>query len=739
MRQFGGKSAPRLFVFAAYAVCLLLTEHTFVVTARAVAPYDGQRPQIEATRIAREEAPTIDGDLSDPAWQKAARTDRFYQVFPQEGAEPSQKTVAYIMFDDKTIYVAFEAFESEMDKVAASVGERDGGIFKDDSVRVMFDTYGTGRDGFVFHMNSIGARQESLVENNVSLAGEWDTIWKAKTKTLEDRWIVEVSIPFQSISYDPNLESWSVDFDRRITRGNETIRWSAINRSISPFDISQAGTLTGIRDIDKGIGVDAQAFLSGRWQRHWPDPYREDDFLVEPSGNVFYKITPSLTGLVTINTDFSDAPLDERRINTSRFSLFFPEERDFFLQDASLFEFGGRPFNEEQPNGRPFFSRNIGLVRGEPTDLLAGAKLSGSVGPYNIAAFSSLVGEHDEIGSQALSVARLSADVLNESRLGMIITNGDPLGEIENTVVGADFQYLDSTLFGNQRLQADFFFMRSMSSDDNSTGNSFGTEFALPNDKYNARVLVKQIDKEFDPRLGFVLRPGTRQYEGQLRYRHRQRGWFLRSFDIGTEWDIFTDLSNVVLTRINEARTRIEFHSGDRFTFKFIDRFEKIRSDFILPNDLTVPTGEYHFQRGHMFYDGFFGNPFSLELEVECCTWFDGDRLDVDAEAEWRISPFLKLLMKYEYVTIDNPRGSIEVHIADAGINLNFTPDMQFASQIQYDNISEDFNYLGRFQWEIRPETELFVSYSHEAETDLDRFTSETSGATIRIGNTFRY
>lgn len=721
------------------AVVLAVFNSMWGGPAVAVDPRDGARPVVEAVRIEREEAPKIDGDLSDAAWQKAARVDEFYQVFPREGAPPTQKTVAYIMYDERTIYVAFEAFETEMDKVSATVGERDGGVFKDDSVRVMFDTYGTGRDGFGFHMNSIGARQESLVENNVSLANAWNTIWKAKTKVLHDRWVVEVAIPVQSISYDPNAESWGVEFDRRITRGNETIRWSAINRSISPFDISQAGTLKGISNLEKGIGIDAQAFLAGRWQRHWPEAAREDDFVLEPSGNVFYKITPSLTGVLTINTDFSDAPLDERLINTSRFSLFFPEVRDFFLQDTSLFEFGGRPFDREQPSGRPFFSRNIGLVRGEQSDLVGGAKLSGSLGPYNIAAFSSLVGQHEDVDSQVLSVVRLSADVLSESRLGMIFTNGDPVGEIENTVIGTDFQFLDSTLFGNQRLQGDFFYMRSLSDDEESSGNAFGAEIALPNDKYFARALAKQLDGDFDPRLGFILRPETRQYQGELRYRHRQRGWFLRSFDIGTEWDVFTDLSNIVLTRINEAKTRIELHSGDRVTLKYIDQFEKLRTTFVLPDGLTIPAGEYHFQRGHMFYDGYFGRPFSLELEIECCAWFDGDRLDVDAEMEWRISPFIKLLMNYEYVTIDNPRGSIEVHIADAGINLNFTPDMQFASQIQYDNISENFNYLGRFQWEIRPETELFVSISHSAKTDLERFTSDISGATIRIGNTFRY
>src|SRR5690348_13349892 len=345
------------------------------------------RPSLAATRITPAEAPNIDGDISDLVWQKAPALDEFYQLEPREGAPASERTIVHMLYDDKNLYFSFMVFDDEPQKITAHIKARDGSIDQDDFVRILLDPYKTRRNGYVFEVNALGARREGLVQNNSDFLYEWNTFWNAKARMLPNGWSAEVVIPFRSISYDKATTDWGFDLMRIVRRKNERIRWSGISEIIQSPDISRAGTLTGVTDIDQGLGLDIQAYSAIRYQRDW-DVLGHSGFQFRPSGSAFYKITPSLTGTLTTYTDFSDTPLDQRQVNIGRFGLFFPETRDFFLQDAAAFEFGGLLLHDD-PNGRPFFSRNVGLINGShPVDLLAGVKLSGNYEGFDIGALS---------------------------------------------------------------------------------------------------------------------------------------------------------------------------------------------------------------------------------------------------------------------------------------------------------------------------------------------------------------
>ena len=384
---------------AAVALCVLvMAGNAFAEDApgNAARDFETYSPRIEAARISVEEAPEIDGDLSDAAWSRAAIVEEFYQVEPNEGTAPSQPTRAYIMYDQKHFYVAVHAFDSEPDKIRRSQLQRDPALEDDDGVRILIDTFGSFRDSYFFAMNPNGAKNDALVENNNNFRDEWNVIWRGKAKVVEDGWIAEFAIPFQSISFDASLDEWNLQIVRTIRRNNEEIRWANIDRNRSRIDMTNPGRLAGIDDIKSGIGLEIQAFAAGTVVHDWQTD--ETDFEFNPSGNVFYKVTPSLTASLTFNTDFSDTGLDERQVNTGRFSLFYPETRDFFLQDAAVFEFGGRIYNNGPVNGLPFFSRNIGIVNGRPVDIVAGAKLSGKLGPANVGLISVRTAAADEIG-----------------------------------------------------------------------------------------------------------------------------------------------------------------------------------------------------------------------------------------------------------------------------------------------------------------------------------------------------
>ena len=303
------------------------------------------RPSLPATRISSSQAPTIDGDVSDPVWQKAPALDEFYQLEPHEGAPADERTVVRVLYDENNLYFSVMAFDDEPQKITAHIKARDGSVDQDDFIRIYFDPSMTRRDGYMFEVNPLGARREGLIQNNVNVLYEWNTFWSAKSRILSNGWSTEVVIPFRSISYDKSRADWGFDLFRMVRRKNERIRWSSIVETIPSSDISRSGTLTGISGIDGGLGLDIQAYSALRYQRDW-DGQGHSGFQFRPSGNAFYKITPSLTGTMTANTDFSDTPLDQRQVNIGRFGLFFPETRDFFLQDAASFEFGGLPLQQ---------------------------------------------------------------------------------------------------------------------------------------------------------------------------------------------------------------------------------------------------------------------------------------------------------------------------------------------------------------------------------------------------------
>ena len=714
--------------------------------AQTAAPRDfaTYRPTVAANYT--EAVPVIDGDLSDPAWRNAAVIDEFYQADPVEGAAPSQKTRVLVMYDDRHLYFGVHAFEVDTDDIDARIMQRDGQLFRDDFIRFLIDSYDTGRDSFVFEVNPLGARREGLGENNQSITFEWDTIWRADARIVEDGWTAELAIPFQSISVDPNADDWGFQISREIRRTNERIRWSSINQALRTVDMSRAGRLSGIKDVEYGFGFDAQIFGTSAWRRNWERPNREDDFTFEPSGNAYYKITPSLTGTLTFNTDFSDAELDARQVNTTRFSLFFPETRDFFLQDSQIFEFGGAPlrrpgFNSTGGgvNGRPFFSRRIGILDEGAVDIAAGAKLSGSLGPVNIGALSTRMRRSGDLDPQQLSVMRASVDVFGETRMGAILTHGDPLGETENTVIGTDFQYRNTEFFGDSIVTADLFYQRSISDVEADEDDAFGVEVAFPNDRYFGRLMFKEIGEGFTPKLGFANRTGVRQYDGVFRYRVRPQSSFLRTIDFTTDNRIFTDLYNAVETRENEIEVAFENNVGDDLSVYVIDAFEDIREAFELPTDIIVPIGEYRFQRAGFEVGTGRSRPFQIEIGVECCEFFDGDRLDLSGELLLRPSRFFSITLEHEINRIDLPTGDVTIHVSAVNSVISLTPNAQFVSQLQYDNISEGFGYSGRFRWELRPETEIFLALTHSALTDLQDFRSQTSGAALRIGNTFRF
>ena len=452
----------------------------------------------------------IDGRLDEPAWAQAAiiAADDIHQILPVEYSAPSQVTRFLVLYDDDALYLAADMKDDRPELMTAKV-LRQGGAnsWLDDQFNIFLDPFNDKRGGYRFQVNPHGVRQEGLFRGADQVQWQWNGIWQAGAQQGVDGWIAETRIPFKTISFDPETDSWGLNFNRRVARTNETMGWVSRNRSQSP---AISGELTGISGLQQGLGLDVVPSMTIVERRDFSP--RGDTSDAEPSLDVFYKVTPSLNAALTLNTDFSATEVDDRQVNLTRFGLFFPERRDFFLQDADIFEFGrigqramdspfARPLEE---NALPFFSRRIGLsATGQPVDLEGGAKLSGRAGRWTIGTLAIRQDEFQAVAPSSLFVGRVAANVLAESAVGLIVTDGDPLSNVDNSVAGVDFRYQNTRLPNGRTLESEAWYQQS--STDGREGNdaAWGIRAWSPNTAgFRGGVGIKQVEANFNPALG---------------------------------------------------------------------------------------------------------------------------------------------------------------------------------------------------------------------------------------------
>jgi hypothetical protein len=737
-----GRKAISAFRFAAFAVFASLSGG-----AAAQAQVDMTLPVVEITRIDEAQAPVIDGFLDDPVWQTVPAQDQFRQIEPVYGAEPSERTVLRIAYDSNNLYVSIYAYDSEPDQIIATQKEFDGNLGRDDSVKIFIDPNLTRRNAYVFEVNSLGGYVDALIQNNTDFIKNWHAIFQVDGKRVEDGWTGEVAIPFRILSFDPSGTEWGFDVYRWIRRKNENVRWGLRPLGARDNDVSMVGTITGLEGMNQGLGLDVELFGVTRFE-HFENGLQEEGINFRGSGNLYYKITPALTGVVTVNTDFSDSPLDAVQVNTTRFSLFRDETRPFFLQDAAAFEFGGRSFSTEGfegggtiNNGRPFFSRNIGLVDGAPVSLVGGGKLSGQLAGFNIGALGVKTHDPHSGNEEILSVARISRPILAESQLGIIATHGDPTGETTNTVLGADFQYANSNFSGaGDRVLGSAFYLQSFS-DVHGDDSEFGASLLYPNEPWGGELHFKQVGEDFRPALGFANRRGIREYRAEGAF-VRRYGGRLRQVGAQVQNEMTTDLHDVLESRETLLRAYVQLNSGDFIQGVGGNVFENVLEPFELPNGVIVPAGHYnwsHFGPRLRFSNN---RRVSGVINFACCGFYNGTNFRTRARVSWTPNETFGFELSHDMDLIRLPTGSVDIHILEFTTNINITPRMNIGTTAQYDNISKQFNFLAQYRWEYQPGQTIFIavgeSASIESFTD-PHYVSQATSAVIRLGRTLQF
>jgi hypothetical protein len=370
---------------------------------------------------------------------------------------------------------------------------------------------------------------------------------------------------------------------------------------------------------------------------------------------------------------------------------------------------------------------------------VAGGKVSGQLGKLGLGGLLVHTNGTETTDGQTLAAARITQQVLDQSKIGIVFTNGDPTGATENTVAGADFQYRNSTWFDGDTLKADFFYERSFS-DVYGDDDTFGATISFPNEPFSTRHSFKEVGENFFPALGFVNRGAIRNYNGEMEWREVLNGeTFMRWWEVGTWYDVTTDLGNNLESRENGVWGGFLTQSVDSAFINIFNSYENVLSPFELPKGVIVPAGEYEWTNATLSLESSASRPISLRVEVACCSFFSGDRLRTFAGMNWRPNSTFDIGMQHQFQNITLPTGDVEIQIYAMNVSINFTPDMQLRTQVQYDNISETFGLSSRYRWEFDPGSELFVSLGESGELlNGNHYRSDTTQASIRIGHLMR-
>ena len=725
--------------------CLLLA---FTSQALGQLPATDARKSVQMVRT--DTAPIIDGRLDEDVWSQAAIVDDLHQILPTEYAEASEYTRVYLLYTEDALYVGAQLSDSEPDEIAANILRQGESLTADDFFGVMLDPFHDRRSGYRFDVNSNGIRSDLLYQNTNQTQTNWDGIWHAAATRNTKGWTAEMRIPFKTLSFDPSNNVWGINFMRWAPRRSEWIGWVSRNRSINP---SIAGTATGFENLAQGLGLDIVPSISLRGLRAYSPSGSESDSA--PSLDVFYKLTPGLNASLTINTDFSATEVDDRQVDLSRFSLFFPEKRDFFLKDSDIFEFGriggnvgfaARP-TFSQPsleNGRPFFSRRLGLsASGEPVDLKYGAKLSGRVGRWNVGALAIRQDGFAGVNATDVFVGRAAANVLSESSLGVLVTSGDPLSNLDNSLLGVDFRYLNSRLPGGRALEGEAWYQQSNTDGLDGDNQAFGLRLRMPNSAgFRGGIGIKELQQNFNPALGFVNRRGIRDQTLELGYTYRPRNSSLRQIFSGVDVQRINRLSGGLQTEVISVRPlEIQNNTRDSFNLRYTANREVVTDSFEIADGVVIPPGEYSFDE--YGFDLSTGSQRSLSgtLNYRTGEFYDGDRLMIRGSLTWAPSVHFRTGVSYDFNDVDLPQGDFVVRLVTFQADIIFSSTLSWVNLIQYDNVSETAGINSRLHWIPEAGREAFIVLNHSLQ-DVDRndsFHSSQADLTLKLNYTFRF
>ena len=727
-------------------------------------PDNGARRTIAAWRLAENETITLDGRLDEPVWAQAVPAGQFVQIDPDNGQPATESTEVHIAFDRDSLYLGVTCHDSDPEGWIGHQMRRDALLGSDDRFMLVIDTFLDGRSGYLFETNPSGLMGDVLLGTN-GANREWNGIWDLRVRRSEIGWTVEIKIPFRTMNFDPGIDTWGINFQRTVRRKNEDSIWMGWARNQGIRRMSNTGLVTGISGVSQGRGLDIKPYGVLTSQASPGRANAATENKASAGIDLFYNPTPLLRANLTVNTDFAQTEVDQRQVNLTRFSLFFPERRDFFLDGATFLDFASdigtsrgdfflnfiRGSGATGPVGEeriiPFFSRRIGLSTDATSQKIDfGTKLTGQLGQQDVGFLHVRTGEERGFVSEDFTVGRVKRRLFSQSYIGAMYTRragGADAADVAQTA-GVDMLLSTSRFRGSENLGVNAWFLHTARPDISKGNSAFGAMIDYPNDLWLGRVKVSEVQENFDPAVGFVRRSSYRRYAPELQFSPRLPAWpNVRQVAVLGQMDLYTDLRNELLSRdIRLTPISIDFQTQDALAISVSRQRERLDAPFDIGDEVTLPMGgTYDFTRYRLLFQSANRRKIMVDTLFEGGGFFSGTRTEQAVEVSVRPRPGLILAVTAERNTVDLPEGNVTTRLYRFNAETPFSPFMALAHNIQYDSQSRVLGWQSRFRWILTPGSDLYVVYTHNWMDDsrFDRFSTLDKRLASKVLYTYRF
>jgi hypothetical protein len=687
---------------------------------------NGTPATIRAHRLS--EPLRVDGVIDEAVYTEVPPVDDFLQGEPLYGPPATQKTEMWVTFDDTAIYVSFRCWESDLSRLVADETRRDSfNIPQNDFVGFAFDTFNDRRNGVMFFVTPNGGVMDGQVTNESQYNADWNPVWEYAAGRFDGGWTVETAIPFRSLRYRSGREQvWGINARREIQWRNEKTFISLVPRALVQQGlnrISASVPLVGLQAPQRGLNLEVKPYAIGdlstdRIAVPTVSNEADGDFGVD----VKYGITENLTADFTYNTDFAQVEADQQQVNLTRFSLFFPEKREFFLENQGMFAFGGAgagPFGGGGDTPVLFYSRRIGLSQGLAIPVLGGGRLTGRVNRFNIGAMYIRTNDDPRASVPAtdFSVLRLKADVLRRSSIGVLLTDrshndfGAPAGQSYG---------VDAALAFFETVTIDAFWAGTRTAGGASQDESYLGRFNYDADRYGLQAEHLMVGDRFNPEVGFTRRTDIRRSFASARFSPRPASLpSVRKFSGVGSITYIENVDGRLDTRALGGEFGIEFESADRFSLSYRDTYEFLERPFHIAPGVTIPVGGYRFGAGRASLSLAARRRVSATLSVEHGAFYDGHRTAVNiSQGRTELTDKFSIEPSVSLNWVDLGAGSFTTELFSSRFTYTMTPRMFVSALVQYVSSIGTVATNARLRWEYAPGSELFVVYNEQRDAD---------------------
>jgi len=689
----------------------------------------GARPQMSALAITDEIE--LDGILDEAVWQRAERGTGFIQREPFQGEAATEQTLIQVLYSDDTLYIGIRALDSDPSGIIAKDMQRDGNgggfsrgarLESGDTVSILLDTFHDQRNSFYFETNPMAARVDAMItDEGRDKNFEWDGVWNVAATRTDEGWSAEFEIPFNTLRFNPTNDAWGLNVRRMIRRKSEEVNWSPIPRDADMFRASMFGQLNNMVAGNPSRNLRFKPFVTASGDEGVSTDVGDVNGNGQVGLDARWGVTDSMTFDLTINTDFAQVEADEQRVNLTRFSLFFPEKREFFLESAGIFQFasGGAGGGMRGPLLRVYHSRRIGIADGEEVPIIAGGKLTGRAGSWNIGLLNVQTAEHEFLDDEGKvedvepttnwTVARVTKNIGERSNIGMMFTNRQSSADDWNRVIG-----FDTTLNPNQNMSVNGYFTASDNPGEDSDNWAGGGGFNWRGPIWRFSASYDDIRENYDPQVGFLTRRGVRRFNPQITFEPRPGNvsW-VRNLTFEARNTLYATTDGTLETWDGSYRFfGFRTMSEDWVSFSFNPTYERLFEPFEIFEGVVIPAGEYTFHDWSMFASSSEARPVRVFARFSKGGFFDGERLNSDITVNFRPSPYFASETQWGYNDVDLPGGSFTTNVARQKFNVSFSPNLSLNSFIQYVDTEDMISMNTRFNWIYKPGADIFLVYN---------------------------